>query len=160
MLPADSVSTESPLPGLQTSNCLPVCSQGLLHVYREKALSFSSFKGTERLKAGGAGDDRGWHGWMASLTQWTWVWVSSGNWWWTGRPGVLQSMGLQRIGHNWVTELNWTEVHHGCPTVMASSKPNYLSKTPFPNSIAWMLGAQHMNFMGDISIQSKTTGKP
>ena len=46
-------------------------------------------------------------GWMASPTQWTWVWVSSGNWWWTGRPGVLQSIGLQRVEHNWVTELNW-----------------------------------------------------
>ena len=61
----------------------------------------------ERLKAGGEGDDRGWDGWMASLTQWTWVWVDSRSWWWTGRPGVLQSMGLQRIRHDWVTELNW-----------------------------------------------------
>ena len=61
----------------------------------------------ERLKVGGDGDDRGWDGWMASPTQWTWVWVSAGSWWWTGRPGVLQSMGLQRVGHNWVTELNW-----------------------------------------------------
>ena len=52
----------------------------------------------ERLKAGEKGDDRGWDGWMASPTQWTWVWVSSGSWWWTGRPGVLQSMGLQRVG--------------------------------------------------------------
>ena len=49
-----------------------------------------------------------WDGWMASLTQWTWVWVSSGNWWWTGRPGELQSMGSQRVGHDWGTELNWT----------------------------------------------------
>ena len=60
-----------------------------------------------RLKAGGEGDDRGWDGWMASLTQWTWVWVSSGSWWWTGKPGVLQSMGSQRVGYNWVAELNW-----------------------------------------------------
>ena len=51
---------------------------------------------------------KGWDGWMASLTQWTWVWVNSGSWWWTGRPGVLQFMGLQRVGHNWATELNWT----------------------------------------------------
>ena len=64
----------------------------------------------ERLKMGGEGDDRGWDGWMASLTQWTWVWVNSGSWWWTGRPGVLQSMGLQRIRHNLVTELNWSPV--------------------------------------------------
>ena len=61
----------------------------------------------ERLKAGGEGNDRGWDGWMASLTQWTWVWVNSGSWWWTGRPGVLQSMGLQRVRHDWATELNW-----------------------------------------------------
>ena len=58
----------------------------------------------ERLKAGGEGDNRGWDGWMASLTQWTWVWVNSGSWRWTGRPGVLQSMGSQRV-----TELNWTD---------------------------------------------------
>ena len=53
------------------------------------------------------GDDRGWDGWMASLTWWTWVWVDSGSWWWTGRPSVLRFMGLQRARHNWATELNW-----------------------------------------------------
>ena len=58
----------------------------------------------ERLRARGEGDDRGWDGWMASPTQRTWVWVNSGSWWWTGRPGVLQSMGLQTVGHDWVTE--------------------------------------------------------
>ena len=47
---------------------------------------------------------------MASPTQWTWVWMDSGSWWWTGRPGVLQFMGSQRVGHDWVTELNWTEL--------------------------------------------------
>ena len=52
-------------------------------------------------------DDRGLDGWMVSLTRWTWVWVNSGSWWWTGRPGVLQFMGLQRVGHDWATELNW-----------------------------------------------------
>ena len=60
----------------------------------------------ESLKAG-EGDGRGWDGWMASPTQWTWVWVNSGSWWWTGRPGMLQSMGSQRVGHDWATELNW-----------------------------------------------------
>ena len=50
---------------------------------------------------------RGWDGWMASLTRWTWVWVNSGSWWWTGRPGVLQFMGSQRVGHDCATELNW-----------------------------------------------------
>ena len=58
----------------------------------------------ERLKAGGEGDDRGWDGWMASPTRWTWVWVSSGSWWWTGKPGMLQSMGLQRVRHGLVTK--------------------------------------------------------
>ena len=60
----------------------------------------------ERLKTGGEGDDRGWDGWMASLTRWTWVWVSSRSWWWTEKPGVLQSMGSQRVRHDWATELN------------------------------------------------------
>ena len=57
---------------------------------------------------GREGDDRGWDGWMASLTQWTWVWVISGSWWWTEKPGMLQFMELQRVGHDWETELNWT----------------------------------------------------
>ena len=52
---------------------------------------------------------RKWDGWMPSLAWWTWVWASSGSWWWTGKPGMLQSMGLQTVGHNWVTELNWTD---------------------------------------------------
>ena len=59
----------------------------------------------EGLEAGGEGDDRGWDGRMASLTWWTWVWTSSRSWWWTGKPGVLQSMRSQRVRHNWVTEL-------------------------------------------------------
>ena len=57
----------------------------------------------------GEGDNRGWDGWMASPTWGTWVWASSGCWWWTGRPGVLQSMGSQRVRQDWATELNWTE---------------------------------------------------
>ena len=66
----------------------------------EKTLMLGKTEGRRR---------RGWDGWMASPTQWTWVWVNSWSWWWTGRPGMQQSMGLQRVGHNWVTELNWTE---------------------------------------------------
>ena len=62
----------------------------------------------ERLKTRGEGDNRGWEGWMASLTQWTWVWVNSRSWWWTARPGMLQSMGSQRVEHNW---MNWTELN-------------------------------------------------
>ena len=64
----------------------------------------------ERLKAA-EGDNRGWDGWMVSPTQWTWVWVSSGSWWCIGRPGVLQSMGLQRVRHDWVIELNWRKTN-------------------------------------------------
>ena len=60
----------------------------------------------ERLKAG-EGEDRGWDGWMASLSQWTWGWASSRSWWWTRKPSVLQSMGLQKVRHDWATELNW-----------------------------------------------------
>ena len=63
----------------------------------------------EGLGAGGEGDDRGWDGWMASPTRGTWVCVDSGSWWWTGRPGELWFMGSQRVGHDWATELNWTE---------------------------------------------------
>ena len=62
-----------------------------------------------KLEAGGEGDDRGWDGWMASRTQWTWVWINSGSWQWTVRPGMLQSIGSQRVQHEWATELNWTD---------------------------------------------------
>ena len=63
----------------------------------------------EGLGAGGKGDNIGWDGWIASLTWWTWVLVNSASRWWTGRPGVLEFMGSQRVRHNWATELNWTE---------------------------------------------------
>ena len=65
----------------------------------------------ERLMTGGEGDNRGWGGWMASQTQWTWVWVDSRSWWWTEKPGILRFMGSQRVRHNWATELNWTELN-------------------------------------------------
>ena len=61
----------------------------------------------ERLKTEVKGDNRGWDGWMAPLTQWTWIWINSGSWWWTGRSDVLQYMGSQRVGHDWTIELNW-----------------------------------------------------
>ena len=70
----------------------------------EKTLMLRKIEGRRRR------DDRGWDGWMAPPTQWTWVWLNSGSWWWTGRPGVLQSMGLQRVGHDWATELNWEDL--------------------------------------------------
>ena len=63
----------------------------------------------EGLGAGGEGDDRGWDGWMASLTRWTWGWVNSRSWWWTGRPGVLRFMGLQRVGLDRATDLIWSD---------------------------------------------------
>ena len=78
--------------------------------------------GWERLKVGGEGDDRGWDGWIASPTKWTWVWVNSGSWWWTERPGMLPSMGSQRVGHNCATELNWMS-----PLL-----------TPFLSSLLWL----------------------
>ena len=61
----------------------------------------------ERLKEEGEGDEGGWDGWMVSPTRWTWVWVDSGSWRWTERPGVLWFMGSWRVGHDWAAELNW-----------------------------------------------------
>ena len=80
----------------------------------------------ERLRAGGEGDDRGWDGWMASRTQWTWVWVNSRSCWWTGRHGVLRFMGSQRVGHDWATELNWTEgrIQLACDWVFRNRFPS------------------------------------
>ena len=94
------ISPENSLEGLMlkmNSNTLATWCKELTHWKRPWCW--------ERLKAGGEGDDRGWDGWMASPTQWTWVWVNSRSWWWTGKSGVLQSMWLQRVGHDWVTEL-------------------------------------------------------
>ena len=85
--------------GSWNSNTLATWCEELTHLKRPWCW--------ERLRAGGEGDDRGWDGCMASPTQWTWVCVDSGSWWWTGRPGVLRFMGSQRVRHDWVTELNW-----------------------------------------------------
>ena len=62
----------------------------------------------ERLKTGGKGNNRGWDGWIASPSQRMWVWANFRNWWWTGKAGVLESIGPQRVGHDWATELNWS----------------------------------------------------
>ena len=83
----------------RNSNILATSCEGLTHWKRPWCW--------EGLRAVGEGDNREWDGWMASLTLWTWVWVNPGSWWCTGRPGVLQFMGLQRVGHNWAIELNW-----------------------------------------------------
>ena len=74
-------------------------------------------------KAGGEGGDRGWDGWMASLTQWTWVWVNSRSWWWTGRSGVLQSMG--RKGSDTTERLNWTELRQRQFSQLTGRKVNH-----------------------------------
>ena len=71
----------------------------------------------EGSRAWGEGDDKRWEGWMASPTQWTSVWVNSRSWWWTGRPGMLRFMRSQRVGHDWATELNWTELKQCFSTV-------------------------------------------
>ena len=85
----------------------------ILATWWRRADSFEKTLMLAGIGAGGEGDDRGWDGWMASPTRWTWVWVNSGRWWWTGRPGVLWFMGSQRVGHDWVTEMNWTELING-----------------------------------------------
>ena len=71
----------------------------------EELTHWKRFWCLEGLGAGGEGDDRGWDGWMASLARWLWVWVNSGSWWWTGRPGMVRLMGSQRVGHDWATDL-------------------------------------------------------
>ena len=81
-----------------SSNTLATCCEELTHWKRPWCW--------ERLRARGEGDNRGWDGWMASPTRLTWVWVNSGSWWWTGRPGMLQFMGSQKVRHDWATELN------------------------------------------------------
>ena len=97
------ISPEYSLEGLGcwswNSNSLATWCEELTHLKRPWCW--------ERLKVGEG--DRVWDGWMASLTQWTSVWVNSGSWWWTGRHGVLQFMGSQRVGLDWTTELNWTD---------------------------------------------------
>ena len=93
----------------------------------------------ERLRAGGEGDNRGWDGWMASPTQWTSVWVDSGSWWWTGRPGVLWFMELKRVRHNWATELNWTEHKKNTLIFINKSKVFYLLDVEIPDLIHFLL---------------------
>ena len=83
----------------------------------QRADSFEKTWCWERLRAGEV-DDRGWDGWMASPTQWTWVWVNFRVWWWTGRPGVLQFMGSQRTGHDWATDLNASIFSGRCLSVL------------------------------------------
>ena len=81
------------------SNALATWCEELTHLKRPWCC--------KRLKAGREGDNRDWDCWLASPTWRTWIWASSGSWWWTGKPGMLQSMGLQRVGHDWTIDLNW-----------------------------------------------------
>ena len=97
------ISPEYPLEGLM----LKLKLQYFGHLM-QRADSFEKTLMLGKFRAGGEGDDRGWDGCMASLTQWTLVWVDYGSWWWRGRPGMLQFMGSQRVRHDWVTELNWS----------------------------------------------------
>ena len=96
----------------------------------------------EKLKAGEEGDNRGWDGLMASLIQWTWVWASSGSCWWAGKPGVLQSMGLQRVRCDWVTELKWTG--------------DKVSFTLHPNGYRTILGEPYLQVIAS-AMSSKVT---
>ena len=105
-------------------------------------------KSWEGLGAGEEGHDRGWDGWMALPTWWTWVWVNSGSWWWTGRPGVLQFMGSQRVGHDWATELNWTELNNSYVLfhllnrkfnfpIQKNIVPQWILNLVLPKSLLW-----------------------
>ena len=127
------------------SNTLATSCKELTHLKRPRCW--------ERLRAGGEWDDRGWDGWMASPTRWAWVWVDSGSWWWTGRPGMLQFMGSQRVGHDWVNELNWSRerrrsvwsdgVMSSSHFVLYSGKPVpalcLISLTPGQQGLHWSL---------------------
>ena len=97
----------------------------------------------EILGAGREGDDRGWDGWMASLTRWTWVWVNSRSWWWTERPGVLRFMGLQRVGHDWsnlaaaaaaaAAHWHWASGAHSDSLFINALNSSFF----FPDNISW-----------------------
>ena len=106
----------------------------------------------ERLRARGEGDDKGWDGWMASPTRWTWVWVNSGSWWWTGRPDMLQSMGSQRVGHDWETELDWINL---LLNILTSSSPSLYFSCSFPQTVLYFIitnifNVYHLNFKHSI----------
>ena len=91
----------------------------------------------ERLKAGRKDDDREWDGWMASPTQRTWVWASFRSWWWTGQTAMLQSMGSQRVRHDWVTELNWRGP--GQPSPRLNNIPSFTRQTALTGNQTYSL---------------------
>ena len=107
------ISPGIPLEGMMLKLKLQYCGHLMWRVDSlEKTLMLGGIVGRRRV------DDRGWDGWMASLTQWNWVWVNSGSWWWTGRPDVLQFMGSQKVRQDWATELNWTEQYNLCSILL------------------------------------------
>ena len=98
-----------------------------------------------KIEGRGEGDGKKWDGWMASPTWWTWVWVDSRSWWWTGRPGVLRFMGSQQVGHDWATELNWTKFASpsnagGKPSLTrqwGKKKKIFFKKKPWDSTKSW-----------------------
>ena len=134
------------------SNILTTWSEELIHWKRSRCW--------ERLKVEGEGDDRGWDCWMALLSLWTWGWVSSRSWWWTGKPGMLQSMGSQRVRHNWVTELNWTDLLPWClnPFCLCQYSLSYFPDLPSLDSSRIMCTCWYVVFcllIGCLSSSSK-----
>ena len=105
-------------------------------------------------------DARGWDGWMESLTRWTWVWVNSGSWWWTGRHGMLRFMGSQRVGRNWVSELNWKEkalpmpLGTGITEQLSPKKPSHILFWLYINSVQSLSPVQLCDPMDCITIHS------
>ena len=103
-----------------------------------------------RLRTGGEGDDRGWDGWKASPTQWTWVWVNSRSWWWTGRPGVPQFMGSKRVRLDWATDLNL----NGFLPVL------FMSFFPFRTGQELSLGGIYLLYNYSLSLSSGDSPRP
>ena len=111
----------------------------------EKTLLLGKSEGRRRR------DDRGWDGWMASPTQWTWVWVDSGGWWWTGRPGVLRFMGSQRVGPDWMNVTKWLAwvLHQDVDSV----KHSYPSSPKQDKELSCMVGREMVSSAGNLHIQ-------
>ena len=116
----------------------------------------------ERLKTGGEGDNRGWDDWMASLTQWTWICTSSENWWWTRKPDMLQSMGSQKFGHDWVTEFSRSHIawmitcqlgcHLGVPTPRKICSPCRVCL-----QVSWRLWKTQLSVMWSVGLHLSVT---
>ena len=110
MLPIQPTILKEISPGISLDGLMLSWNSSTLATSCKELTHWKNLWCWEGLGEGGKGDDIGWVGWIASPTRWTWVWVNSWRWWWTGRPGVLRFMGLQTVGHDWATELNWIEL--------------------------------------------------